>query len=400
LEGVSLTYGGDYTTSIYAGEYTVTAEVEGNYFIRQGATFKYKITLNADGEGADPNAPSSGNEDEGNKGGSLDLGQLGEILREYWQAIVSGVCIILIIVFLAKTASYEGRRKRANKTANERYKSYYAGAIGLFGWASTSWTIIACVFIGLTVASLVIMLIAKSRCRKAEDDLEYAKEEFERNRYDLEDRRRQEENMRRDEEYRRRDEDMQMMFMRMFGGAQGGNMNGVNMEGMPQGGYAGVQRGIAAEDIRGIISDTVTALLPGMQQLLPQQASVSDEVIKSLTEVVKDNKEEMRKNDEKMQKIIEKNDERFEQMMKNQEALIAKLLERDAVQQVAATQVVEKVIEKEVPVEKIVEKVVEVPVEVEKIVEKEVPVEVEKIVEKEVVKEVPVEVEKIVEKEV
>ncbi|MDE7348338.1 MAG: hypothetical protein K2N53_01595, partial [Clostridia bacterium] len=295
LEGVSLTFGGDYTTSIYAGKYTVTAEVEGNYFIRQGATFKYEITLNADGEGADPNAPGSGDEGEENKGG-INLGQLGEILREYWQAIVSGVCIILIIAFLAKTASYEGRRKRANKTANERYKSYYAaGAIGLFGWASTSWTVIACVFIGLAVASLVIMLIAKSRCRKAEDDLDYAKEEFERNRYDLEDRRRQEENMRRDEEYRRRDEDMQMMFMRMFGGAQGASINGVNMEGMPQGGYAGVQRGIAAEDIRGIISDTVTALLPGMQQLLPQQASVSDEVIKSLTEVVKDNKEEMRK---------------------------------------------------------------------------------------------------------
>ncbi|MDE6372628.1 MAG: hypothetical protein K2L61_03685, partial [Clostridia bacterium] len=314
------------------------------------------------------------------------------------------VCIILIIAFLAKTASYEGRRKRANKTANERYKSYYAGAIGLFGWASSSWTVIACVFIALTVASFVIMLIAKNRCRKAEDDLDYAKEEFERNRYDLEDRRRQEENMRRDEEYRRRDEDMQMMFMRMFGGAQGGNMNGGNMEGMPQGAYMGAQRGIAAEDIRGIISDTVTALLPGVQQLLPQQASVSDEVIKSLTEVVKDNKEEIRKNDERMQKIIEKNDERFEQMMKTQEALIAKLLERDAVQQVAATQVVEKTVE--VPVEKIVEKVVEVPVEVEKIVEKEVvkevPVEVEKIVEKEVKVEVPVEkvVEKVVEKEV
>ncbi|MDE5910977.1 MAG: hypothetical protein K2H24_01445, partial [Clostridia bacterium] len=167
IEGVNLTYGGDYTTSIYAGEYTVTAEVEGNYFIRQGATFKYKITLNADGEGADPNAPGSGNEggddNEDNKGGGIDLGQIGEILKEYWQAIVSGVCIILIIAFLSKTASYESRRKRANKTANERYKSYYAGAVGLFGWASSSWTVIACVFIALTVASLVIMLIAKSR---------------------------------------------------------------------------------------------------------------------------------------------------------------------------------------------------------------------------------------------
>ncbi|MDE7190862.1 MAG: hypothetical protein K2O35_00085, partial [Clostridia bacterium] len=87
--------------------------------------------------------------------------------------------------------------------------------------------------------------------------------------------------------------------------------------------------------------------------------------------------------------LIDKNDERFEQMMKTQEALIAKILEKDNAPQI---------IEKEVPVEKIVEKVVEVPVEVEKVVEKEVVKEipVEKIV------EVPVEkvVEKVVEKEV
>ena len=99
-------------------------------------------------------------------------------------------------------------------------------------------------------------------------------------------------------------------------------------------------------------------------------------------------KDLMEQNDKNIQKLMEQNDERMEQMMKTQETLIAKLLEKDTLQQVVSTQVVEK----EVPVEKIVEKVVEVPVE--KIVEKivEVPVEVEKIVEKEVVKEVKVEV--------
>ncbi|MDE7191088.1 MAG: hypothetical protein K2O35_01240, partial [Clostridia bacterium] len=399
LEGVSLTYGGDYTTSIYAGEYTVTAEVEGNYFIRQGATFKYTITLNADGEGADPNAPSSGNEDEGNKGGSLDLGQLGEILREYWQAIVSGVCIILIIAFLAKTASYEGRRKRANKTANERYKSYYAaGAIGLFGWASTSWTVIACVFIGLTVASLVIMLIAKSRCRKAEDDLSYAKEDFEHNKAEA--------------EARQRDENMRMMLMSMMGGNAGANMG----QGMAQGGYMGGGYGIGAEEIRGIISDTVTALLPGMQQMLPQQASTNDELVQKLIDQNEKLMEKSQKNEEEMRDLIKKlaeqppvervvekevvasnaNDEVIQRLMERSEknderiaALMEKMIELSANQN-AQPQVVEK----------IVEKVVEVPVEVEKIVEKEVPVEVEKIVEKEVKVEVPVEVEKIVEKEV
>ncbi len=95
--------------------------------------------------------------------------------------------------------------------------------------------------------------------------------------------------------------------------------------------------------------------------------------------------------DELVQKLLEKtanNEETISQIVKNLEELIAKFLERDEIQQVAAAHIVEKV--------------VEVPVEVEKIVEKEVPVEVEKIIEKEVRVEVPVEkvVEKVVEKEV
>ncbi len=215
-----------------------------------------------------------------------------------------------------------------------------------------------------------------------------------------------------------------MMLMSMMGG---GNANGNMGQGMPQGGYMGGGYGIGAEDIRGIISDTVTALLPGVQQMLPQQASTNDALVNKLIE---QNEQLMQKlaeqqpiekevavtsavNEEVIKQMIDKNDERFEQMMKTQEALIAKLLEKDNSPQVVEKIIekpveVEKIVEKEVPIEKIVEKVVEVPVEVEKIVEKEVkvevPVEVEKIVEKEVVKEVPVEkivevpVEKVVEK--
>ncbi|MDE6474396.1 MAG: hypothetical protein K2L70_04790, partial [Clostridia bacterium] len=305
-----------------------------------------------------------------------------QAVKEYWQAIVSGVCIILIIAFLSKTASYENRRKRANKTADERYKSYYAGAIGLFGWASTSWTIIACVFIALTVASFVIMLIAKNRCRKAEDNLAYAKEDFEHNKAEA--------------EARQRDENMRMMLMSMMGG-NNGNMG----QGMSQGGYAGGY-GIGAEEIRGIVSDTVTALLPGVQQLLPQQASTNDEAIKTLIEGQKAIMQKL--TEQPAERIVEKevvasnaNDEAIKALIEGQRIIMEKLANQSSVE----PQVVEKVIEKEVPVEKIVEKVVEVPVEVEKIVEKEVkvevPVEVEKIVEKEVKVEVPVEVEKIVE---
>ncbi|MDE6276199.1 MAG: hypothetical protein K2M75_06665 [Clostridia bacterium] len=324
--------------------------------------------------------------------GTLDdlLAKLKEI--PLWQIIAMIISTVLIIIFLSQTAKYEGERKKYKKKADKLESSLYAGAF--LGLAFSGWTAIACVFMALAVASLVIMLIAKSRRNKAEEDYEDSLEEYRRNEKSSDERRREEEYSRRDDEYRRRrdednmrrDEEMQMMFMRMFGGNAGGNMG----QGMPQGGYMGGGYGIGPDDIRGIISDTVTALLPSMQQALPQQASTNDELV---------------------QKLIEKsdrNDERIEHLMKNQDALIAKLLEREPIQQVAAAQVVEKPIEKivEVPVEKIVEKIVEVPVEVEKIVEKEVkvevPVEVEKIVEKEVIKEVPVEkvVEKIVEKEV
>ncbi len=196
------------------------------------------------------------------------------------------MCIILIIAFLAKTASYESRRKRADKTANERYKSYYAGAIGLFGWASTSWTVIACVFIGLAGASLVIMIIAKSRCRKSRRRIWHTpKEDFEHNKAEA--------------EARQRDENMRMMLMSMFGGGSA-NASGNMGQGMPQGGYMGGGYGIGAEDIRGIISDTVTALLPGVQQMLPQQASANDELVNKLIE--QDNKEEMRKTKEVLSK--------------------------------------------------------------------------------------------------
>ena len=192
-------------------------------------------------------------------------------------------------------------------------------------------------------------------------------------------------------------------------------------QGMPQGGYAYAQPGISVEEMRGLISETVTAMLPGMQQMLPQQASSNDEVIKQIMKTQEDlahNQELLMKKmaEHTVERSVEKevvasnaNDEAIKALIEGQKIIMERLANQSIEQQV-----VEKVIEKEVPVEKIVEKVVEVPVEkivevpveVEKIVEKEVkvevPVEVEKIVEKEVVKEVPVEkvVEKVIEKEV
>ncbi|MDE7079168.1 MAG: hypothetical protein K2O95_03520, partial [Clostridia bacterium] len=274
---------------------------------------------------------------------------------------------------------------------------------------------------GVTVLSFIFMILEKIMLNRAEEEFEDAKEEFERNQKDIE-------NRRRVEESQRRDEDMKMMFMHMMGGNANGGMNGNGQ----QGGFVYAGQGLGAEEMKGMITEVVTALLPGVQQMLPQQASNNDEVVQKL---IDQNEKLMKKlaekpahkevatttisdevldrlasklqpvaSDETLLKVVAQsgvNDETIKQMLKtqedlmhNQEKLMEKILELSN-NQPTEPQVVEKIVEKEVPVEveKVVEKVVEVPVE--KIVEKEVPVEVEKIVEKEVVKEVPV--EKIVE---
>ena len=322
---------------------------------------------------SDPTKPT-----EPGKEGDTDFAKVGEFVKKWWQVIASGVSIVLAFIFFGKGIGYASKRKQAKRTIESKYKTVYA--TGLFGLTMTNWTVIASVLMGVAVLGLVFMIIEKTLYSKTQRELEDAKDEFERNKEDSEIRRREEEDRRREDENRRRDEEMKMMFMHMMGGA-GANMG----SGGAQGAAYTVQSGIGAEEIRGIISETVTALLPGVQQLLPQQASssLSDEMIKYIADSLKENKEEIRKNDETIK-----------QMMRNQEMLMHKILELSAQNNAGNTQVVEKIVEK--PVEKIVEKEVRVEVPVEKIVEKEVikevkvEVPVEKIVEKVVEKAVPV----------
>ncbi|MCX4363321.1 MAG: InlB B-repeat-containing protein, partial [Clostridia bacterium] len=408
----------DKTDVVNVGQYTVRAKFISSDPDFNASDMEATLTISRTGSGSGdetPSGDSSGNLPNGDNDGSGTLDELLAKLKELplWQLIASSISIILIIVFLSKTAGYESKRKKYNKKA-EKFESIYAAAPFL-GIAMSGWTAIACVLMGLAAASLVIMLIAKSRYNKAEENFEEAREEYTRNqsamdnnRRDDDYRRREQEMLRRDDEMMRRDEEMRNMFMHLMGG-NGGNMQG-------QGAYMSGGYGIGVEDIRGIVSETMTAMLPGMQQLLPQQASTNDDLMKKL---IKDNA----KNQEVMQDIIKKlaeqpteriverevaasnvNDETLKQMMKNQEVLMEKILELSSNQNTqpaqAQPQIIEKIVEK--PIE--VEKIVEVPVEkiVEKEVKVEVPVEVEKIVEKEVRIEVPVEkvVEKVVEKEV
>ncbi len=339
--------------------------------------------------------------------GGVDFDKISKILKEWWQVIASGISIVLIIIFTCKGASNLSKAKKAKKATENRYKAYYAAATGLFGLAMNIWTIIASVLMGLAVASLVFMILTKVKLNKAQEEMEEARYDYERhketnrreyddNRREEEYRRREEDDRRRDEEYRRREEDMKAMLMRMMGG----NFEGMNM-GQPQGAYTGMQQGIGAEEIRGIVSETVTALLPGMQQALPQQASNNDEVVQKLIE---QNQELMQKNDKLMQQLIEKpierevvasnaNDELIKSMIEEQKAMremIKQLADRPQQVVPAQPQVVEKIVEK--PVEKIVEKEVrvEVPVEtvVEKVVEKPIVISTEAVGEAEKSKQV------------
>ena len=344
----------------------------------------------------DPNNPFYPSDGDGEPGDKDDDGNPGfdkavDMLKQWWQVIVSAVSIILILVFIGKAISYDAKRRKAKKEISERYSTYYAA--GLFGLSMTKWTVIAGCLAGGAVLSLALMIISKVRYNKAVTELGKSK----------------------DENDRKKEEEMKMMFMRMM---NGGNMNG----GQAQGGYGYAQAGIGAEEIRGIVSDTMTAMLPNMQQYLPQQASANDELVQRLIEqnemlmqklseqsaekqvaatsvdeesivrIIDKLTEKSRVVEKPAEKIVEvnKSDDRIEQLMRNQEILMRQMEELKSNIPIEK-QVVEKVIE--VPVEKVVEKIVEKPVEriIEKQVRVEVPVEAEKIVEKEVKVEVPVE---------
>ncbi|MDE6275912.1 MAG: hypothetical protein K2M75_05170, partial [Clostridia bacterium] len=350
----------------------------------------------------DPNNPPSGDIGSGNTtpggnnggGGSVDFGKVSDFIKSWWQPIASAISIILIVLFMAKGVGYANKRKQTRQTTQRKYANYYAGATGLFGLATSAWTAIACVLMGLAVVSFVFMLIEKKGYNKALLEQDEAKDEY--------DQKKKEEEK---EEARQRDENMRMMLMGMMGGNGGGMA-----QGMPQGAYMGGGYGLGVDEMRGLISETVTALLPNMQQALPQQASTNDDLVNRLIEqneklmeklehqsverVVEREVAAVNTDDETIKQLI-RSQEQFKERSQKQDETIKQLMEKIvelSSSNKGETQVVEKVIEKEVPVEKIVEKVVEVPVEVEKIVEKEVKVEVpvEKVVEKIIEKEVKV----------
>ena len=125
-----------------------------------------------------------------------------------------------------------------------------------------------------------------------------------------------------------------MILMSMLGG-NAGNMQGG--QGQPQGFAYASQQGLGAEEVRRIVSDTMTAMLPNVQQYLPQQASTNDEAVKELGKSVDELKEivkdmignakqvgEKRINETYVEKLVkvDGNDEKIDKLMKANEELM------------------------------------------------------------------------------
>ncbi|MBD5099948.1 MAG: hypothetical protein HDT29_01415 [Clostridiales bacterium] len=397
--------------------YTVKAILKGNYgdnyeFISEdgvtvldGITDKEEFTLTQKPNNGDGNDVGIGSEtpdgNENNENNNFFGGSLEEMvakLKEYWQLIVSIISIILMLVFISKTIGYENKRKQNKKTIEKKYNTFYG--IALFGLTTMTWNLIACVLMCGALVTFIIMLIAKKKYKKSNEELDDAKDEFERKQKEA--------------EGKRHDEQLQMMLMGMLGGGNGQN---------GQGGQSFVyqQPALGAEDIRGIVADTMNNMLPNVTQYLPQEASHSDELIQQLMEQNAQNEERMERmmrqfaeqnksgvNEDTIERLVEKlssqrlvenvavkevaatnaNDEKIEMLTRNQEMLMKQMMElssRNNDKQVVMPYMQQPIVQQPImpqpviqqPSEKVVERIIEKPVE--------------KIVEKEVVKEVPIE---------
>ncbi|MDE7209781.1 MAG: InlB B-repeat-containing protein, partial [Clostridia bacterium] len=264
----------DKSQVVNIGLYTVRAKFLSADPDYKASDMEATLTISRTGSGSDDETLPSGDPNGGNTNGG---GTLDDILNKIndlplWQLIASLISIILIIIFVSKTISNESKRKNAKKTIDKKYSNYYAAAF--LGLSIPNWTILACVLMGLAVIALALLIISSKRRKSAEEQLDDAREQAE----------------------QKKEEDMKMMFMRMMGS----NANG----GVGDNGYAYAQQGLGADEIRGIVSDTMTAMLPNFQQYLPQQASYNDEIINRLVE----NQEILMKKmaEQPVEKVVEK----------------------------------------------------------------------------------------------
>ncbi|MDE6614317.1 MAG: hypothetical protein K2K24_02295, partial [Clostridia bacterium] len=238
----------------------------------------------------------SGEEQEPPKNG-IDLSNILNAIKENWQPILAVVSLLFTVLFMAKGVGYAGKRKKVKKTIDKRYTAYYAiSGVGLFNLPNTTWTMIACIMAGVAVLAFIFMLLQKRMYNKALEDMEDAKEEYTRNR--------EESN-----------------FMRYANGGMGMGQAGIA--------YAQPMIGLGADDIRGIVADTMNNMLPNVTQYLPQEASYNDELIQQLIDQNAQNEERMRQmneqNEERIRQLTEENEVRIRQLTAQNDELMRSL---------------------------------------------------------------------------
>ncbi len=337
--------------SKYAGDYTAKATVKAgaNYFIRSGGAQAYKINLNAQGEGADPNGGSGNNEPGGNA--FIDFfKKLIENNFPLWQVATSGVALLLTLIFMIKAIQYGNRKKKAKGEAKKYNAKIYAALLPIFStqtvWLNLSnmiWSIIAFSLCGVMLLMFITMLITRKGWKKAELAKETAIEESEQRKVEaekqerrefqermtqvssqgalvsdnsslieemhreMEERRRADEERHREEmaalreEQAKRDEAMKIMLANMMGRQQSdGNM-----------GYA------AMDDTDLLVQKVIAGLLPAVQQMIPEAPAylaAPSEKNDELISLVEQQNEEMKAMSAEMQRQYSKIDELQEQL--------------------------------------------------------------------------------------
>ncbi|MDE6189303.1 MAG: hypothetical protein K2G37_03345, partial [Clostridia bacterium] len=175
-------YGSVYDTDYYT--FSLSAEdIAGGLYDPNDPTNPNYPQVDPDAPNTTPNDPTQGGDE---KDGNKTLEKIKEFLQKYWQVIVSGVALILIIAFTAKGLSYASKRSKAKKEAKKYTTPAYTIALYTAGeklWNIDYkiWTILAFTLLGVAVLAFVFMLLEKRSYKKAQEELESAKLEYARN---------------------------------------------------------------------------------------------------------------------------------------------------------------------------------------------------------------------------
>ncbi|MDE7373192.1 MAG: apolipoprotein A1/A4/E family protein, partial [Clostridia bacterium] len=328
-----ITLGGDVNISKWAGDYKaiITVAETSNYFIRSGATCNYSIVTDpVTGEGTDPGTPNPNPGNEG-EGGSNFIDKLLASHFPLWQVAAMAVAGLLAIIFTIKAAQYGSRAKKANGEAKKLNAKTYASLLPIFstetvalGLSNKIWTIMAFAFAGFALLMLAVMMINRSRWKKAELAKEAAVEGNEERKREAEKQERmafQErmvqaggasggadnsaliDSLRREMEERHRQEmdAMKMMFANMMG-------RGAGEDGFT---YASL------DDTEMLVQRVIAGLLPAVQQMMPEPTAylaAPQEQNEELIALVEEQKAIMEEQSEEIRNMAEAHSEEMQAM--------------------------------------------------------------------------------------